>query len=172
MDNYFSISQGYTTNYRPPISYKIREYFTEFLIINLLEEKKLILGGKWHVNLTLYFEGEGRYGLPKVIRMDKNPRQISSEKTKLYEIFIPIKPIQESSNPLLTTIEQMYEAMVIFFTTTYKKVSRELMSELWEKVDLNYLLALPYPAAMKDQKYSGDITLPDGSIKNVITRYD
>jgi hypothetical protein len=172
MVGYFSISQGYTTNYRPPISCKIREYFEQFISENILQRKKIITGGKWHINLTIYFVGEGRLGLPKVIKMDKSPRVIRDESIKLYEIFVPVRPIQESDDPLLKTIELMYEAITIFFTTTYRKITNEFMTDLWRKVDLKYLFSLPYPAPMKDQKYSGDVIQPDGSIKNVVPRFD
>lgn len=172
MENYFSISQAYTTKFRPPISCKIREYFVQFLVENLLKEKKIILGGKWHINIAIYFVGEGRLGLPKSIVMAKNPRTVSAESTKIYEILIPIRPIQESEAPLIKTIELMYEAMVVFFTTTYKKVTKDFMNELWRRVDLKFLLSLPYPAPIEDQKYVGDITLSDGTVKNVVPRPD
>ena len=168
MENYFLISQAYTTKYRPPISYKLREYFVNFLTDSLFKKKKIIIGGKWHINLAIYFVGEGRLGLPKNIVMAKNPRTVSAEMTKLYEILVPVKPIQESERPFLKTIELMYEALTVFFTTTYKKVTKEFMDELWNQVDIDYLLSLPYPAPLEDQKYVGDVIQPDGSIKNVI----
>lgn len=168
MENYFSISQACTTKFRPPVSYRVREYFVNFLVDNLLKEKKLIIGGKWHINLTIYFVGEGKLGLPKNIVIGKSPRTVSAEMTKLYEALIPVKLIQESDRPFLKTIELMYEALTVFFTATYKKITKEFMDELWKQVDLNYLLSLPYPAPMEDQKYVGDVIQPDGSIKNVI----
>lgn len=170
MEKYFSISQGYT-QFRPPISYKVREYFEKFISDNILQKKKIIIGGKWHIKLAIYFVGEGKYGIPETIDLQKNPTVISSEETKLYEIFVPVKPIQESQTPLLKAIELMYEAVTIFFTATYKKITRDLMNELWKQVDLNYLLALPYPAPMEEQKYAGDVILPDGTVKNVVPRF-
>lgn len=169
MKEYFSISQGYTL-YRPPISSKIKEYFVTFITENILKEKKIILGGKWRVDLTISFEGESRLGFPRKTTLDKSPRIVSSEGVKLYWVFVPVKTIQESENPLLKTIELMYEAISIFFTTTYKKVTSDFMNYLWKEVDLNYLLSLPYPAPIEDQKYTGDVIQPDGTVKNVVHR--
>src|SRR5690606_14590151 len=154
MDN-FSISQAYTTKYRPPISYKVREYFVDFLTDNLFTQKKIIISRRWHIKLGIYFDYS-----PQIL-MAKKPTTITSESTKLYEILIPVKPIQESEAPFLKTIELMYEAITVFFTTTYKKVTKEFMDELWKQVDLNYLLSLPYPAPLEDQKYVGDVIQPD-----------
>ena len=163
MKSYFNIFQASTSNdNRPPISHKVREYFIQFLSDNLLKRKKIIIGGKWEIILSILFTGEGKYG-PKGIFMPKNPRTISSESVKLYEIIIPSKLIQESDKPFLKTIELMYEAIKVFFTTTYKKITPEFMDELWKKVDLDYLLSLPYPAPLSQQKYVGDIEQPDGT---------
>jgi hypothetical protein len=52
----------------------------------------------------------------------------------------------------------MYEAIAIFLTSTYKKVTSEFMNELCNNVDLEYLLSLPYPAPFKEQKYLSDST--------------
>jgi hypothetical protein len=47
----------------------------------------------------------------------------------------------------------MYEAVSLFLTTTFKRVTPEFMATLWKQVDLDYLLALPYPAPFQEQKY-------------------
>jgi hypothetical protein len=166
MKSYFKIYQTCTSDIvRPPISYKIREYFEKFLSDNVLEKKKIIIGGKWTIYLSMLFVEEGaRYTL-KEVYMAKGSRTISAEAVKLYEILIPLKCIQEAKNPLLETIELMYEAIKIFITTTYKKVTPELMDELWKEVDLEYLLSLPYPAPLAEQKYVGDKVKPDGTIE-------
>lgn len=77
---------------------------------------------------------------------------------------IPEKLINDSENKYERTIELMYAAISIFLTTTYKKVSKEFMDDLWELVDKKYLLSLPYPAAIKDQKYLTDILDDSGNI--------
>jgi hypothetical protein len=77
---------------------------------------------------------------------------------------IPEKLITESENKYEAIIKLMYEAISIFLTTTYKKVSNEFMNELWHRVDLKYLLTLPYPAKVKDQKYLTDVLDDKGNI--------
>jgi len=156
MENYFSISQGWTGEFKPPISYRVREYFVTFIVSNVLEKKKLIVGWKWHINLTVYFVSEGKLGLPTDIAFAKTPRTISAETTKIYEALIPVKTILQSDNPALKTIELMYEAITIFFTTTYKKITKEYMEMIWKEIDLRYLLSLPYPSPLEEQKYVGD----------------
>jgi hypothetical protein len=62
----------------------------------------------------------------------------------------------------------MYESISIFFTTTYKKITKDLMNELWEDVNIHYLLSLPYPAALIEQKYLEDTITKDGTVKSII----
>jgi hypothetical protein len=90
------------------------------------------------------------------VYMAKGVRTINPDKVKLYEVLLPLINIQEAENPLLKTIELMYEAITIFLTSTYKKITVEYMRELWEKLDMKYLLSLPYPASFKEQKYLDD----------------
>jgi hypothetical protein len=156
MKTFFSISQAWNGGFKPPISYKVREYFVAFIVSNILEKEKLIIGGKWHFNLTVYFVAEGRLGLPTNVVFAKTPKTISAESIKLYEALIPVKPIQQSDNPALKTIELMYEAISLFFTTVYKTITKEYMEMLWKEVDLDYLLSLPYPAPAEEQHYVGD----------------
>lgn len=164
MDTYFKILLSCDSyKKRPQISYKIREYLAKFITENLLKEKKLVVGGKWKINLGLIFLTEGKYG-PKYIKMANSPRTIRSDGIKLYEIVIPLKLIEESDKQLLKTIELIYESLKIFFTTTFKKITPEFMDELWKKIDLDYLLCLPYPAPLEEQKYVGDVELPGGAI--------
>ena len=148
MKSYFNIFQASTSNdNRPPISHKVREYFIQFLSDNLLKQKKIIIGGKWEIIFSILFSGEGKYG-PKGMGRSKKPRTRSAESVKRYEIIIPSKLIQESDKPFLKTIELMYEAIKLFFTTTYKKITSDFMDELCKKVDLDYLLSLPYPSPL------------------------
>ena len=164
MESYFKISQVSAVGDRIPVSFRVREYFEEFSKENILIPKKLIIDSKWNVLLGIIFMSEGKRG-PKGIFMAKGgPRSVSENKVKLYEIIIPIRPIQESERPLLKTIQMIYESLKLFFTRTYKKVTPEFMDELWSKVDLGYLLSLPYPAPLNEQKYVGDKEHPDGTV--------
>jgi len=163
-DNYFKILLVCSAfEERPPISVKVREYFERFIHENLLQKKNIIIGGKWRINLGLILLEEGPRG-PKTITLAKSPRTISNENTRLYEAVVPLKPIQQSKEPYLKTIQTIYEALKIFFTTTYKKITPGFMDELWQQVDIDYLLSLPYPAPLEDQQYVGDSPLPGGAM--------
>lgn len=166
MKSYFKIYQTCTSNnLRPPISHKVRKYFEKFLIDNVLEKKKIIIGGKWTIGLSMLFVQEGaRYTL-RDIYMAKGSRTVSAEAIKIYEILIPLLCIQEAKEPLLKTVELMYDAIKKFVTITYKKITPEFMDELWSSVDLDYLFSLPYPAPLSEQKYVGDKEKPDGTIE-------
>jgi hypothetical protein len=84
------------------------------------------------------------------------PTTVGADNVKFYPIQIPLKEIKESDAPLLKTIELLYEGIKLFFVKNFKKIDEKFMDDLWLKVDLNYLLSLPYPAELKDQKYVGD----------------
>ncbi|HEY5408670.1 MAG TPA: hypothetical protein VIJ92_16360 [Ginsengibacter sp.] len=165
MEAYFNIYQSCTETERPPISYKIRAYFEKFITENVLKKKKIIIGGRWKIILAIFFSGGGPKVLYKGIGFAKGSRTVSAENVKIYEVFILLKPIEDTKNPLLKTIELIYEAIKNFITTTYKKVNSELMDELWKQVDLDYLLSLPYPAPLSEQKYVGDRIRPEGTVE-------
>ena len=150
----FSITQACSSKDRPPISYKIREYFVHFITENVLIPKKIILNGKWNICLAFIFLKDGKFG-PSGVYVYK-PTSVSSDNVTIYPIQVPLKEIVESNNPLLRTIELFYEGIKLFFVKNYKKVDEKFMDDLWVKVDLDYLLSLPYPANIKDQKYVGD----------------
>ena len=157
MESQFNIYLSSADGNRPPISNAVKEYFITFIIENVLAKKKLIIGGKWKVILAIIFLSEGkRYSSAEIFLAKGGPRTITNEGVRLYEIIIPMKVIKEAEAPLLRTIELIYEAIKIFFTTTYKKVTPEFMDNLWKEVDLKYLLSLPYPAPLEEQKYVGD----------------
>ncbi len=153
----FVIDQISTTNSgRPPVSHKVREYLEKFILDNLLKPKKLIINTKWRIRLLICFVEEGPRYTSTYLFLAKQPTTITAENLKMYEILIPLKLLKGVDDPYLRTIELMFEALTIFFTTIYKSIKKEEMKLLWEKVDINYLFTLPYPASLKDQKYATD----------------
>lgn len=169
MGSNFKIYQCAIGEARPPISYKICEYFEQFVKENILERKKIIIGGSWNIHLTINFLTTGPKVLFNGVALGNGATTVKSEAVKLYSALILIEPIQEAENPLLKTVELMYEAIKLFFTKTYKKISREFMDELWNQIDVNYLLSLPYPAPFAEQRYFMDdqkyTVEPDGTIR-------
>lgn len=65
----------------------------------------------------------------------------------------------------------MYDAISLFFTTIFKKVTPEYMGDIKGLIDLDYLLNLPYPASLTDQKYIGDIVEESGNVKNILSGF-
>ena len=154
----FNIFQSSTEEDRPPISHKVRDYFVDFISAEVLEKKNILLNAKWNTILSIYFVRKGEYGPDKVF-LAKGSKSISTEHIRIYEVLIPIQVIEAAQDKYLKTIELIFEAIALFMTSTYKKVKKEFMKQLWEKVDIKYLLSLPYPAPFEEQKYLLDEVL-------------
>lgn len=166
MESAFSIYQSSSDKNRPPISYEVRKYLERFITDNVLKEKKIIVNSDWNVVLGIIFLSEGGRFTSKSIFLPKGgPKIIKKGRIKLYEIIVPLKVIQEANDPYLKTIELMYTAIGIFLSTTYKKVDPGSWDKLGKKIDLDYLLSLPYPAPLEEQKYVGDLQEPDGEVR-------
>jgi hypothetical protein len=172
MSGQFTIGQLSTTfTKRPPISSKVREYFEIFIHDNLLTKKNLIVKSKWEIRFLVSFIEEGPRYTSEHLFLGKKHRTLTNEMIKMYEILVPLILISKAANPYLKTIELIYEALTIFFTTNYKTISKEEMTELWSIVDLKYLLSLPYPAPLEEQKYSTDMVNEVGEIIDPLEKY-
>ena len=170
MEKKFQIVQSSTNtiDLRPPISWRVRDYLEDFIIENVLNKKQIIVSSQWTIHLHCFFcKLSPRFNYDH-IRFYAKPRTVKENDVKIYEIMIPEKLIIESKNKYEKTIELMYKAISIFLTTTYKKVSQEFMNELWQKVDMKFLLTLPYPAKVKEQKYLTDILDDKGNIVDFV----
>ena len=158
---------------RPPISFKVVEHIENYINENLLTHKKIIVNGNWEIHFVLTFVQETeRYKSDYIFMPSTPPDIVKEEKVKIYEAIIPMKLIDNSSHPYLRTIELIYEAITIFLTRTYKKISQEDMDALWRGIDLEFLLSLPYPAPVAEQKYLADIVLPNGEVQDALRRSD
>lgn len=156
MRSSFVINLGNSMDNRPPISYKILKYFELFIEEHVLIKKKIIINSKWNIWLVIHFTGKGPKVLFKEMSLAQRPRTVSADKVKIYYVFIHENLLNSSQNHPLRTIEVMYDSIKLFFTTIYPKVQSEFMDELWNNVDLDYLLSLPYPAPLEEQEYIGD----------------
>jgi|GEM_PF-2463311 len=166
MEKKFQIVQSSTNtiDLRPPISWKVRDYLEDFIIENVLNEKQIIVTSQWTIHLHCFFcKASPRFNY-EYIHFHNKPRTVKENMVKIYEIMIPEKLIDVSNSKYEKTIELIYDAISIFLTATYKKISKEFMSELWHHVDMKYLLSLPYPAQAKDQRYLTDIDDGKGNI--------
>jgi len=153
MEQYFLIHLLGKVNARPPISYHVKEYFEGFITEKVLKEKKILIGGRWQVMFTISFLAKGPKTNFDDIVVGKGARTVATESVKIYESIILIDAIKGAENPYLRTIELIFKALGLFLTSTYKKITPEFMDGLWNQVDLDYLLSLPYPAPFSEQKY-------------------
>lgn len=162
MSKYFWIELIARKSNRIPVSYKLKEYLEDFILAHVLVPKKLVGEGKWIMDLG-FLLGEDSEVLPKI--KIGHTYTSSREKTKSTTIMISyVDSIRSSANPLKTTIETFWEAITVFLTKKYKSIKREQLDELYKKLDMHYLLSLPYPAPLEEQRYGGDLAMPDGSI--------
>jgi hypothetical protein len=147
-DNFFLEISSPETD-RPPISVKILQYFEKFAIENILVKKKILLGTKWtiHVRFTILESGKR---IPNTVHIIS---AFSTGLDKSYSVFIPSKLFIHLKDPRMKIIELFYQGLSVFFTENYKRVTNEFMDELWKKVDLEYLLSIPYPAPNDQVKY-------------------
>lgn len=140
---------------RPPISYKAIEYLQEFIVKNLLTPKKVIVGTKWKIWLSACFVKPSNYG-PKGLHLYK-PFTVSSDHVKIYPIDIPLIEIQSSNNAFKKTVDLLLDAIELFLTDNYKKMTQQTISEEYKKIDWEYILSIPYPAEVSEQRYIGDM---------------
>ncbi len=169
MKKQFQIFQSsFSVLQRPPISFKVREYFEDFIYQHILVNKNIITNSKWQIHLVLAFLPETKRYKSEHISKPQKPIIVAKENVKIFEFLIPMKLIDTSENKYLKTIELMYEAIGIFFTTNYKKITDAEMAYLWTLVDIDYLLSLPYPAPLVEQKYQSDMIDENGDVKSMI----
>lgn len=173
MEKKFQIIQSTTDNIvnRPPISWKVRDYFEDFILENVCKQKRIIVSSDWIIHLQCSFSPETPRYKEDFIHFFSKPRTVKENMVKVYQIWIPQILIDNAESKYERSFELMYEAISIFLINTYKKISKEFMNSLWGSVDKAYLLSLPYPAQVKDQRYLTDIFDKDGNIVDFVDVY-
>ena len=101
MKSRFKIFQSGSFDERPIVSSKIIEYLEQFITNKVLRKKKIIIGSKWNIYLSIMFTGDGSKVLFEEISFVENARIVKSEQVKIYFVFIRVKHIQKLENPLL-----------------------------------------------------------------------
>lgn len=140
---------------RPAFSYKIREYFEQLVLEELLIPSKIIVNGKFEIWLELSFVD---YYKPtdKRVEMIYKPATYTRELIKTYAAFLNYPILLQSTNYRLTYIEMIVETIELFFTRFYKKIKTENFMKMNAKIDYDYLMSLPYPASFEEQQYAMD----------------
>lgn len=149
---------------RPQLSYLVREYYSELIEDNLFSNNVIALKEGWSIDLVIMFMEEAPRFKSEEIFLGKGAQTVKSEYVKIYDMIIPLKLIENEGNTLDSILIVLQQGLTLFFTETFRKVSKTSMEDCWKKVDMGYLRSLPYPAPLKEQKYVGDILRDDGTL--------
>jgi hypothetical protein len=139
---------------RPPYSYKVEEYFEEFVHNHILQPFNVIINGKWKVLLSIMIFKKDDNS-PSGVNIYE-PSVVAEEMIKYYPVAINMEDIYANDEPLETIVSLYFQVISLFVLSNYKEVSRDYMLDLKNKLDWDYLLSLPYPAPFSEQKYVGD----------------
>jgi hypothetical protein len=168
MNNKFSIVFSCTSKdirNRPPLSHKVREYYSDFLAEKLFKNLEANIKNEWCVELVVAFmEGGPRFDKSEIV-LGRTAKKVTSEKIKIYEAIVPLKLVQVQNDGFDGIVDILQQCLDIFVVNTYKKITKEMMNNIWMQIDHDYLRSLPYPAPLSEQQYVGDIRRSDGSIE-------
>ena len=154
MTKYFFIKKVCSEENRPQYSYKVDEYFEDFVRKNILEAFDILQDGQSKLILSImYFAKQANS--PEGISIYE-PSTVAEEKLTFYPVSINLEDVYKDGTPLENIISLYYQVISLFFLSNYKKVFREYILQLKEKLDWDYLLSLPYPASFSEQKYVAD----------------
>lgn len=154
MTKQFLIKKVCNEQNRPPYSYKVDEYFEDFVETFILRPFNIIIDSNWTVLLSvMIFKKDANS--PAGVNIYE-PSIIEEEMIKYYPVAINMEDIYVNDEPLENIISLYFQIISLFFLSNYKEISKEYMLDLKEKLDWDYLLSLPYPAPFFDQKYVGD----------------
>ena len=149
--NQFSIKKICIEEDRPPYSQQIDRYFEQFVVDNILKPYHIILNEDWKVILTIMiFKKEE--DSPEGVSFYE-PDIIEEDKIKVYPVAINLEDIYKNEEHVVNVIGLYFQIISLFFLSNYKLISMEYMMELKEKIDWEYLLALPFPAPIEEQGY-------------------
>jgi hypothetical protein len=158
-----SISCG-NINDRPPLSHRVREYYSGLLTQELFVPKLISIKENWTISLVLMFNQSRPDVLPFQFFVNTSPQIVRSEMLKNYYTFVNYDLYLARGGTLEGMLGLFQEALTAFFTQTFKKVKPEKMAAIWEKVDMGYLHTIPYPAPLLEQRYVEDIIRSDGTL--------
>lgn len=154
MTKQFSIKKVSSEDNRPPYSYKVEEYFENFVHENILRPFNLLANDEHKTLLSIMLLNKDEQS-PEGINFYE-PEMIEEENVKFYPVTIYLEDIYLDGKPVENIVSLYFQIISIFFLSYYKKLEMEYMIDLKEKIDWNYLLSLPYPAPAEEQKYVGD----------------
>ncbi len=134
----------------PKISHKVAAYFEQFVLEKILQPFGIIINSKPDILLAFTIMETGTR-IPDKVNVLK-AQSVNGD--KLYTVIIPAGKLLADNN-MSGIVELFYEAISLFFTENYRKVTPEFLSALKEDIDMNYLLSIPFPAPEEDVLYIG-----------------
>ncbi|MBL7718162.1 MAG: hypothetical protein JNL72_04940 [Flavipsychrobacter sp.] len=135
-----------------PISVKVNDYLEDFIRINILEPKKIIVNAKMSVVLVMLLkDDEPGYREMEVVDILK-PRKVKEENIKLFWYILPLTRINESKNELHKLVQLTIQAVKMFFTEYYHKADKQFLENVFNRIDYSYLSSIKYPAAISEQE--------------------
>lgn len=154
MTKQFSIKKVSSEENRPPYSYKVEEYFEDFVHENILKPFNIILEDDYKTILSIMLLNKDEES-PEGVNFYE-PEALDEEKIRFYPVTIYIEDLLAKEQPLENLVSLYFQIISIFFLSYYRQITTEYMLALKEKLDWDYLLSLPYPAPANEQKYVGD----------------
>ena len=150
----FSIKKISSETGRPPYSHKVEEYFETFVTENILKPFNLVLNDEWKtvISIMIFSKVENS---EEVVSFYE-PDVIGEQKIRSYPVVIYLDDIYAGDNPVENIISLYFQVVSLFFLSNYSTVTTEYMMGLKDKIDWDYLLAIPFPAAPEEQHYVGD----------------
>jgi uncharacterized protein with ParB-like and HNH nuclease domain len=136
---------------KPRVDRRVIEYLEQFVLEEILQPYNIIISAKPNVILSLAsFEFE-RHAIE--IKLLHTQRVYGD---KLSTIVIPFNLIEENRS-LENLVILYFKAIEVFFLANYKKLNKSIFDHLREKLDMDYLSSIPYPASDEDVNYVGGL---------------
>lgn len=150
---------------RPRVSAKISEYIIEFINTNILVPLKIMQSDKFDYSLALSFYKfiPGKHKINSVCPYTTDQKKfvtpigfsIVDKTTKWAYLKVSTTDLDETIKPKDYAI-LAYELVGSFLIKNFKKITKEVLDEYFEKLDYRLIESFPYPAPFEEQKYSLD----------------
>jgi hypothetical protein len=136
---------------RPKMSFRLRELIEDYVIEHILVPNRIIVGGKWRVELHVYFDTD--------IDIDMDllpPFSFIDLKLKTYPIYAYLGKINEAEDTVAAFVSCLIDCVSLFLVSNYKKVTVQQLEKLKDIVDSEAIKSIQYPASFEEQRYVRD----------------
>lgn len=154
MSKQFFIKKICKQDIRPAHHHAIEVYFEDFVHEHILTPYNIIIDTHWCIVLSVMFFTKTESGLDGINIFE--PSAIDEKAITYYPVTISYEQIFKDNHVVENLISLYYQVISLFFINNYKSIPADALLVLKDKIDWDYLLSLPYPAAYAVQKYVGD----------------